>query len=318
MRAGRDRDARGHRATRSSTRSSCRCSAPTCASRTRTSSSASPTTARAQLARVVAGRAPHGDHHRDLGLRSSSCSAWCSRSSCTGRSSAGAPCARSILIPYGIITVVAAYSWQYAWSLDTRLDPQAARASTTDPLSHTLGTYVAIIITEVWKTRRSWRCCCWPGSRSCPTSCTRRPRSTGRQRLAALLADHAAADEAGDPRRAAVPHARRVPDLRHDLHPHQRRQNDTETVSILGYNQLLNRLNLGLGSAVSVLIFLMVVALIAFVFIKGFGDRPWPGEEGRRDAVARPARSRAWTAAHHRRGDRSPLDPRRCGSCRCR
>jgi multiple sugar transport system permease protein len=43
-----------------------------------------------------------------------------------------------------------------------------------------------------------------------------------------------------------------------------------ETVSILGYNQLLNRLNLGLGSAVSVLIFLMV-ALIAFVYIKGFG-----------------------------------------------
>ena len=33
--------------------------------------------------------------------------------------------------------------------------------------------------------------------------------------------------------------------------------NNTETVSILGYNQLLNRLNLGLGSAVSVLIFVL-------------------------------------------------------------
>jgi multiple sugar transport system permease protein len=43
-----------------------------------------------------------------------------------------------------------------------------------------------------------------------------------------------------------------------------------ETVSILGYNQLLNRLNLGLGSAVSVLIFFLV-AVIAFLFIKGFG-----------------------------------------------
>ncbi len=31
---------------------------------------------------------------------------------------------------------------------------------------------------------------------------------------------------------------------------------DTESVSILGYNQLIERLNLGLGSAVSVLIFL--------------------------------------------------------------
>jgi multiple sugar transport system permease protein len=47
-------------------------------------------------------------------------------------------------------------------------------------------------------------------------------------------------------------------------------QNNTETLSILGYNQLLNRLNLGLGSAISVLIFLMVAA-IAFTFIKGFG-----------------------------------------------
>jgi multiple sugar transport system permease protein len=47
-------------------------------------------------------------------------------------------------------------------------------------------------------------------------------------------------------------------------------QNNTETVSILGYNQLLNRLNLGLGSTVSVLIFVMVV-IIAFIFVKGFG-----------------------------------------------
>ena len=43
-----------------------------------------------------------------------------------------------------------------------------------------------------------------------------------------------------------------------------------ETVSILGYNQLLNRLNLGLGSAVSVLIFLCVI-LIAVLFVKGLG-----------------------------------------------
>ena len=46
--------------------------------------------------------------------------------------------------------------------------------------------------------------------------------------------------------------------------------NNTESVSILGYNQLLNRLNLGIGSAVSVLIFLCVV-IIAVIFVKGFG-----------------------------------------------
>ena len=43
---------------------------------------------------------------------------------------------------------------------------------------------------------------------------------------------------------------------------------NTESVSILGFDQLINRLNLGLGSAISVLIFLGVV-LIAFLFIKG-------------------------------------------------
>jgi multiple sugar transport system permease protein len=49
-----------------------------------------------------------------------------------------------------------------------------------------------------------------------------------------------------------------------------------ETVSVLDANELLTRLNLGLGSAISVLIFLMVV-IIAFVFVKGFGTAR-PGE----------------------------------------
>jgi multiple sugar transport system permease protein len=46
--------------------------------------------------------------------------------------------------------------------------------------------------------------------------------------------------------------------------------NGTETVSILGYNELITRLNLGVGSAVSVLIFLCVI-IIAVIFVKGLG-----------------------------------------------
>ena len=45
--------------------------------------------------------------------------------------------------------------------------------------------------------------------------------------------------------------------------------NNTETVSILGYNQLINRVNLGVGSAVSVLLFVTVI-FIAILFVKGF------------------------------------------------
>ena len=43
----------------------------------------------------------------------------------------------------------------------------------------------------------------------------------------------------------------------------------TETVSFLAYRQMIDRTALGLGSAVSVLLFLSVV-LIAVAFVKGF------------------------------------------------
>ena len=52
---------------------------------------------------------------------------------------------------------------------------------------------------------------------------------------------------------------------------------DTQSVSILGYDQLISRLNLGLGSAVSVLIFLIVL-IIAFFFVRVLGVST-PGKE---------------------------------------
>ena len=45
--------------------------------------------------------------------------------------------------------------------------------------------------------------------------------------------------------------------------------NGTETVSFLAYRQSISRLEIGLGSALSVLLFLSVV-IISFIFIKGF------------------------------------------------
>ena len=54
---------------------------------------------------------------------------------------------------------------------------------------------------------------------------------------------------------------------------------NTESVSILGYNQLISRTNLGLGSAVSVLIFIAVI-LIAFVFVRLFNVRMAEGRPG--------------------------------------
>ena len=54
---------------------------------------------------------------------------------------------------------------------------------------------------------------------------------------------------------------------------------DTESVSILGYNQLISRLNLGLGSAVSVLIFLMVLVIAVRCSCAASGPRPGREEE---------------------------------------
>src|SRR5207249_10149303 len=45
---------------------------------------------------------------------------------------------------------------------------------------------------------------------------------------------------------------------------------NTGSVSILGYDNLFSALNLGIGSAIPVLIFISV-AIIAFLFIEGFG-----------------------------------------------
>ncbi len=47
----------------------------------------------------------------------------------------------------------------------------------------------------------------------------------------------------------------------------------------MGYNQLIKRLNHGLGSAVSVLIFLCVLA-IAFLFVRVLGVRMQEGRPG--------------------------------------
>jgi multiple sugar transport system permease protein len=45
--------------------------------------------------------------------------------------------------------------------------------------------------------------------------------------------------------------------------------NNTETISFLAYRQNVTLVNLGMGSAVSVMLFLSVV-LIAWIFLKGF------------------------------------------------
>jgi multiple sugar transport system permease protein len=174
----------------------------------------------------------------------------------------------SILIPYGIVTVVAAFSWRYAWSLDSGWIPGLLGIN-TDPLTQTGWSYVAIILTEVWKTTPFMALLLLAGLALVPDELHEAAKVDGANAFQRFF-------------RITLPlikpailvallfrtlDAFRIFD---SVFIMTAGQNNTETVSILGYNQLLNRLNLGLGSAISVLIFLMV-ALIAFMFIRGFG-----------------------------------------------
>ncbi|MGC2344177.1 MAG: ABC transporter permease, partial [Mycobacterium sp.] len=55
---------------------------------------------------------------------------------------------------------------------------------------------------------------------------------------------------------------------------------DTDSVSILGYDNLFKGFNVGLGSAISVLIF-CCVTVIALIFVKVFGASAPGGGDGR-------------------------------------
>jgi multiple sugar transport system permease protein len=181
-----------------------------------------------------------------------------------------------ILIPYGIVAVVAAESWQLAWSLNSGWIPHLL-GLTGDPLSHTFGTYVAIITTEVWKNTPFMALLLLAGLALVPD-----------ELLEAAKVDGATAWQRFT--RITLPlmkpailvallfrtlDAFRIFDT---IYIFNQGAQGTESISILNYQTLLNRLNLGLGSAISVVLFVMV-ALIAFVFIKGFGAAATPGSQ---------------------------------------
>jgi multiple sugar transport system permease protein len=181
------------------------------------------------------------------------------------------------LVPYGIVAVVAAYSWNYAWSLNNGGWIPHLLGLTGDPLSHPFGSYVAIIMTEIWKNTAFMALLLLAGLSLVPDELLDAAKMDGAnawQRftritlplmkpaiLVALL--------------FRTLDAFRIFDT---IYIFNQGANGTESISMLNYNTLLDRLNLGLGSAVSVMLFVFV-AIIAFVFIKGFGAGAGPAGE---------------------------------------
>ncbi len=183
----------------------------------------------------------------------------------------------AVLVPYGIVTVVAAYSWQYAWTPGTGY-LAGLLGSGSAPLTEKWPAIGIIILAEVWKTTPFMALLLLAGLSLVPEELLRAAKvdgATAWQRfinvtvpvmkpaiLVALLFRTLDAFRIFD----------NIFILTQGAH-------DTRSVSILNYDQLFTALNLGVGSAMSVLIFLSV-ALIAFGFIKGFGAAA-PGQDAR-------------------------------------
>jgi multiple sugar transport system permease protein len=185
----------------------------------------------------------------------------------------------AVLIPYGIVTVVAAFSWQFAFDPATGfVNELPFIADDKAWFGERFSSFAVVIMAEVWKTTPFMALLLLAGLVTIDDGLYEAAKVDGAsawQRfwkitvplmkpaiLVALLFRTLDAFRIFDTIFIMTGGAQ-----------------DTESVSILGYNQLIERLNLGLGSAVSVLIFLCVF-LIAFLFIKGFGVRMQEGRPG--------------------------------------
>ncbi len=174
----------------------------------------------------------------------------------------------SILIPYGIITVVSAFAWRFAFSLDTGFVNNWFGLGDFAWFSHRWSALFAICLSEIWKTTPFMSLLLLAGLAQVPEDLQEAAKVDGAtwwQRLTRVTLPNM---------KAAI----LVAVLFRTLDAYRVFDNvfimtngaqQTETVSFLAYRQMISRTALGLGSAVSVLLFLSVV-LIAAVFIRGF------------------------------------------------
>jgi multiple sugar transport system permease protein len=174
----------------------------------------------------------------------------------------------AILVPYGIITVVSAYIWRYAFQLDSGFVNQWFHLGSFNWFGERWSALVVITLSEIWKTTPFISLLLLAGLVQVPhvlQEAAEVDGATAWQRLWKVTLPNM---------KAAIMVAvlfRTLDAWRIFDNPFIMTQgaSGTETLSILAYRQNVTLVNLGAGSAVSVLLFLTVV-LIAFIFIKGF------------------------------------------------
>jgi multiple sugar transport system permease protein len=177
----------------------------------------------------------------------------------------------SVLVPYGAVTVVAAFAWRLAFDPATGFVTQLFSIN-TPPFTTRAGSLAVIILAEVWKTTPFIALLLLGGLALIPEDLYKAAKMDGASGLQRFF-------------KITLPLIRpallvavlfRTLDafrIYDSVFIMTRGANDTETVSVLGYQQLINRLNLGLGSAVSILIFFCVI-LIAVAFTKALATSP--------------------------------------------
>ncbi|GAB2588177.1 sugar ABC transporter permease [Paractinoplanes abujensis] len=187
----------------------------------------------------------------------------------------------SALIPYGIVTVVAAFSWRYAWTpgtgyLANLFSPEGA------PLTERASALAIIIFAEIWKTTPFMALLLMAGLALVPDDLLKAASMDGAswwQRFTKVMLP------VMKPAILVALLFRTLDAFRifDNIYVLSAGANETSSVSMIAYNNLMRGLNLGIGSTMSVLIFL-TVAIIAFVFVKLFGTAA-PGSsdvDGRR------------------------------------
>jgi multiple sugar transport system permease protein len=185
----------------------------------------------------------------------------------------------AVLIPYGIVTVVAAFAWFFAF------DPSSGFVNHLPLIADDKAWFgdrwsaiAVIIMAEVWKTTPFMALLLLAGLTTIDEGLYEAAKVDGATAVQRFF-------------RITLPlmkpailvallfrtlDAFRIFD---NIFIMTRGAQNTESVSILGYNQIISRTNLGLGSAVSVLIFIAVL-LIAFAFVRLFGVRMAEGRPG--------------------------------------
>ena len=174
----------------------------------------------------------------------------------------------ALLVPYGVVTVVSGFAWRYAFALDTGFVNRWLGLGDLAWFGLRGTALLAICLAEIWKTTPFMSLLLLAGLAQVPEELQEAARmdgaSAGQRFFRVTLPAMRSTLLVAVLFRALD--AYRVFDTVFVMTAGAQR---TETVSFLAYRQMIGRTALGLGSSVSVLLFLTVV-LFAAGFVKLF------------------------------------------------